>query len=49
MIKFIMEAMKNDIKFIKGAMKNCSVELTAGGRTLVEVKIQTGIFQGDAL
>ncbi len=30
-------------------MKNCRVELTAGGKSLAETKIQRGIFQGDAL
>ena len=29
-------------------MKTLRVELTAGGRSLVETKIQRGIFQGDA-
>ena len=29
-------------------MKNWKVELTAGGKSLAEVKIQKGIFQGDA-
>ena len=30
-------------------MKTWRVELTAGGRSLTEIKIQKGIFQGDAL
>ena len=30
-------------------MKDLKVELTAGGKTLAEVKIKRGIFQGDAL
>ena len=30
-------------------MKNSKIELTAGGMTVAYVKIQTGIFQGDAL
>ena len=30
-------------------MKVWKVELTAGGRSLAETKIQSGIFQGDAL
>ena len=30
-------------------MKTWRVELTAGGRKLAEAKIQTGVFQGDAL
>ena len=29
--------------------KNWKVELTAGGRGLPQTKMQTGIFQGDAL
>ena len=29
-------------------MKTWRVELTAGGRSLAEAKIQRGIFQGDA-
>ena len=30
-------------------MKTWRVDLTAGGRSLAEAKIQRGIFQGDAL
>ena len=30
-------------------MKTWRVELTAGGRRLAEVKIQRGVFKGDAL
>ena len=30
-------------------MKNWRVELTTGGKSLAETKIQRGIFQGDAL
>ena len=30
-------------------MKTWRVELTAGGRSLADIKIQRGIFQGDAL
>ena len=30
-------------------MKNWKVEMTAGGTALAKVKIQEGIFQGDAL
>ena len=30
-------------------MKNCRVELTTGGKSLAETKIQREIFQGDAL
>ena len=37
------------INFIKKNMKNWIVELTAGGKSLAETKIQRGIFQGDAL
>ena len=35
------------IVFIENTMKNCKVELTAGGKSLDEVKIQEGIFQRD--
>ena len=37
------------INFIDKTMKTWIVELTAGGRSLAETKIQRGIFQGDAL
>ena len=37
------------INFIEKTMKTWRVELTAGGRSLGEAKIQIGIFQGDAL
>ena len=37
------------INFIEKTMKNWRVELTAGGKSLAETKIQRGIFQGDAL
>ena len=37
------------IKFIEKTMKTWRVELTAGGRSLAETKIERGIFQGDAL
>ena len=37
------------INFIKKPMKIWRVELIAGGRSLAEVKVQRGIFQGDAL
>ena len=37
------------INFIDKTMKTCRVELTTGGRSLAEAKIQRGIFQGDAL
>ena len=36
------------INFIEKTMKNWRVELTAGGKSLAETKIQRGIFQGDA-
>ena len=37
------------INFIEQTMKTWRVELTAGGRSVAETKIQRGIFQGDAL
>ena len=37
------------INFIKKTMKTWKVELTAGGRSLAEMKVQRGIFQRDAL
>ena len=37
------------IHFIEKTMKNWRVELTTGGKSLAETKIQRGIFQGDAL
>ena len=37
------------IKFIENTMENWEVELTAGGKTFTEIKIQRGIFQGDGL
>ena len=37
------------INFIEQTMKTRRVELTAGGRSIAETKIQRGIFQGDAL
>ena len=37
------------INFIEKTMKTWRVELTAGGKSLAEAKIQRGIFQGDAL
>ena len=37
------------INFIEKTLKTWRVELTAGGRSLAEAKIQRGIFQGDAL
>ena len=37
------------IDFIGQTMKTWRVELTAGGRSITETKIQSGIFQRDAL
>ena len=37
------------INFIEKTTQTRRVELTAGGRSLAETKIQRGIFQGDAL
>ena len=37
------------INFIEKTMKNWRVKLTAGGKSLAEIKIQRGIFQEDAL
>ena len=37
------------INFIEQTMKTWRVELTAGGRSIAETKIQRAIFQGDAL
>ena len=37
------------INFIEKTMKTWRVELTAGGKSLAETKIQRGIFHGDAL
>ena len=37
------------INFIEKTMKNWRVELTVGGKSLAETKIQRGIFQGDGL
>ena len=36
------------VKFIVKIMQTWRVELSAGGKSLAEVKIQRGIFQGDA-
>ena len=36
------------INFIEKTMKTWRVELTAGGKSLAEAKIQKGIFQGNA-
>ena len=35
------------INFIEQTIKTWRVELTAGGRSIAETKIQRGIFQGD--
>ena len=37
------------INFTEKTIQNWRVELTAGGRSIAETKIQRGIFQGDAL
>ena len=37
------------VQFIEKTMQTWRVELTAGGQSLAEVKIQRGIFQEDAL
>ena len=37
------------VQFIENTMQTWRVELIAGGQSLVEVKMQRGIFQGDAL
>ena len=37
------------VKFIEKTMQTWGVEFTAGVKSLVELKIQRGIFQGDAL
>ena len=37
------------VKFTEHTMENWRVELKIGGKNLTEVKIQRGIFQGDAL
>ena len=47
---FKMYKISNEvIKFIEKTMKTWRWELTWGGRSFVEAKIQRGIFQGDAL
>ena len=38
-----------EIHFIEETVKTWRVELTAGGRSLAETKIQRGIFLGDSL
>ena len=37
------------IQFIEKTMETLRVELTAGGKSLAELKIQRGMFQEDAL
>ena len=37
------------IEFLTEIKKNWKVELTTGGKTLAEIKIQRDIFQGEAL
>ena len=37
------------IRYIENTMENMRVERTVGGKSLAEVKIKWGIFQGDAL
>ena len=37
------------LQFIKKIIQTWRVELTAVGQSLADVKIQRGIFQGDAL
>ena len=37
------------IQFIEKTMETLKVELTAGGKSLAEAKIQKGMFQGDSL
>ena len=45
-----MYKISHEIKtFIEKTMKTWRVELTAGGRSLAEIKIQRGISQGDVL
>ena len=36
------------INFIEKTMNTWRAELTAGGRSFAEIKVQRGIFQGDA-
>ena len=45
-----MYKISNEVtNFIKKTLKTWRMELTAGEKSLVETKIQRGIFQGDAL
>ena len=37
------------VQFIEKTMETWTVDLTAGEKSFAEVKIQRGIFQGDAL
>ena len=46
---FIMYKSGEVIKFIENIMESQRVELTVGGKSSAEVKIQRGIFQGDVL
>ena len=44
-----MYKISNEVEnFIEKTMKNWKVELTVGGKSLAEAKIQRGMFQGDA-
>ena len=45
----LFEVADNIRNVIEKSMKNWKVELTSGGETLGEVKINRGIFQGDGL
>ncbi len=42
-------AAKNVTKLLQSSMERWKTELTAGGKTLCEVNIRRGIFQGDSL
>ena len=44
-----VEVLDEVLTFIEKTMKTWKVELTAGGRSLAEAKVQRRIFQGDAL
>ena len=45
----IFKAAKNISNVIEKWMKNWNIELTSGGETLGDLKINRGIFQGDIL
>ena len=47
--RFFQNQQDNQRPHIDETVKKWSVELTAGGRSFNEVKIQKGIFKGDAL